>query len=149
MHHQYLTTHDIKFPDQRQYTKPGDLILYNDANSTLTIYRDEDLIGTVHFSKSGLTEFLRLGWIVRALDVNAKPAPAPKAKRTVGIDLGLGKDKSAAATVTLSQDGKLKIEGDVDLKVEGDVSLNADEHLNPSTLPKDAKKTSPRKPRQS
>lgn len=125
MHHQYLTAHDIKFPDQKQYTKPGDLILFNDANSALTIYRDEDLIGTVHFSKSGLTEFLRLGWIVRATDVNAK-APVveePKliAKPNVVIQI---EDATDEQTIV--------IEGDLTIRAE---SIQVDEHTVPSELP--------------
>ena len=72
MQQQYLTTRDIKFPDQKQYTKPGDLILWNDVSGSLTIYRDEALIGTVHFSKSGLLEFIRLGWIVKPTDIKSQ-----------------------------------------------------------------------------
>ena len=72
MHHQYLTTRDIKFPDQKRYTKPGDLLLFNDTNSTLTIYRNTDLVGTVHFSKGGLHEFIRLGWIASPTEMNAE-----------------------------------------------------------------------------
>ena len=74
MQQQYLTTRDIKFPDQKQYTKPGDLILWNDITGSLTIYRDEALIGTVHFSKSGLLEFIRLGWIVKPTDIKSQAA---------------------------------------------------------------------------
>ena len=88
MHHQYLTTRDIKFPDQKRYTKPGDLLLFNDANSTLTIYRNTDLVGTVHFSKGGLTEFMRLGWITHPTETNAS-------KITVGVDTAFSPSTAA------------------------------------------------------
>lgn len=152
MHHQYLATRDIKFPDQKQYTKPGDLILFNDANASLTIYRNEALIGTVHFSKAGLLEFIRLGWIVRPTEVNAT-APAPKAKRVAGVDLGLGKDKSAAVIVEVSPDGaNLTVLGDVEIHAD---SIVVDEHTVPATGPNDDTGTSgavgpkPRKPKKS
>lgn len=121
MHHQYLATRDIKFPDQKQYTKPGDLILFNDANASLTIYRNEVLIGTVHFSKSGLLEFLRLGWIVRPTEINASQ-PAPKAKKAVDKPVVVG----VAADSTLTVLGDLEIHAD---------SIAVDEHTVPSELP--------------
>ena len=139
MHHQYLTTHDIKFPDQKQYTKPGDLILFNDANASLTIYRDEALIGTVHFSKAGLLEFLRLGWIVRSTDVNAKPTKV--AKTIVGVDTGLGKDKTAI-TVIRMEDGPSSVEimsdGSPSIQAE---NITVDQHTVPSELPITKRKT--------
>lgn len=83
MHQQYVATRDVKFPDCKQYTKPGDVLLFNNSNSTLSIYRCDDLIGTVRFSHSGLQEFLKLGWITKPTDkTEDKKKPQPKTKKT-------------------------------------------------------------------
>jgi hypothetical protein len=88
MHQQYLITRDIKFPDQKQYAKPGDLIMFNDHTGSLSIYRNASLIGTVHFSASGLQEFLRLGWIVRpSSPTTPPPAPVPLAVAPVASEV--------------------------------------------------------------
>lgn len=80
MHQQYIASRDVKFPDCKQYTKPGDVLMFNSTNNTLSIYRCNDLIGTVQFSFSGLQEFLRLGWITKPNDTKSedKKKAAPK-----------------------------------------------------------------------
>ena len=80
MHQLYIATHDVKFPDCRQYTKPGDVLLFNSINRSLSIFRAEQLIGTVEFSSSGLQEFLRLGWITKPEESKKKPADLGKKK---------------------------------------------------------------------
>ena len=78
MHRQYLITRDIKFPDQKQYAKPGDLIMFNDTTSSLAIYRGASLVGTVKFSSAGLNEFIRLGWITETVSMQAEPKTKSK-----------------------------------------------------------------------
>lgn len=81
MHQQYISTHDIKFPDSKQYMKPGDILLFNDTTKNLSIYRSSKLIGTVHFSSSGLAEFIRLGWVTKPTEVKKdKPKVSKRAK---------------------------------------------------------------------
>ena len=84
MHRQYLITRDIKFPDQKQYAKPGDLIMFNDTSSSLTIYRGSSIVGTVRFSSSGLQEFIRLGWITDV--VEAPPSPKKPATPSTPVE---------------------------------------------------------------
>ena len=43
--------------------KAGDVLLYNCQTEALSIYRSQELVGTVHFSNAGLAEFQRLGWV--------------------------------------------------------------------------------------
>ena len=88
MHQQYIATRDVKFPDCKQYTKPGDVLMFNNVGNSLSIYRCDDLIGTVQFSTSGLQEFLRLGWITKPTEPKAveveKRKKAPEAKKEAG-----------------------------------------------------------------
>lgn len=63
MHQQYTATYNIKFPDSRISMKAGDVLLYNCQTEALSIYRSQELVGTVHFSNAGLAEFQRLGWV--------------------------------------------------------------------------------------
>ncbi len=85
MHQQYISTRDVKFPDCKQYTKPGDVLMFNNVSNSLSIYRCDDLIGTVQFSASGLQEFLRLGWIIKPTESKTteveKRKKAPEAKK--------------------------------------------------------------------
>ena len=104
MLHQYLATHDIKFPDQRQYMKPGDQLMYNDTHQTMTVYRDSNLIGTVHFSKSALQEFQHLGWIKNPVEKNAD-----EPVYILGIDTGFEESKAVLTEVAFTADGTAEI----------------------------------------
>ena len=108
MLHQYQSDRELKFPDQRLYTKPGDLLMYNDLTFALTIYRNSVLLGTVQFSRSGLQEFLRLGWVKKPTEANSPPnLPVPS--YIVGVDLGFGEDKLMEVTAIQTSDGERKI----------------------------------------
>ena len=111
MLHQYQSDRELKFPDQRLYTKPGDILMYNDLTFALTIYRNSVLMGTVQFSRSGLQEFLRLGWVKKPTEINSLPnLPVPPVPSyIVGMDLGFGEDKSVVVTATQTPEGDIKI----------------------------------------
>jgi hypothetical protein len=82
MHKQFTATRDIKFPDSKQYMKYGDMLLYDEAHRSMSIYRNSNLIGTVPFSNSGLREFVKLGWIIDAsIGVKQKATELAKAAK--------------------------------------------------------------------
>ena len=104
---QYSASRDIKFPDQRQYMKQGDLLMYNDVTSAMTVYRNSNLIGTVRFSKSALEEFKHLGWITHPTELNA--VEGSKLPIVQGIDVGFEDSKSVLVTAEIDSDDSLHI----------------------------------------
>ena len=115
MLHQYQSDRELKFPDQRLYTKPGDILMYNDLTFALTIYRNSVLMGTVQFSRSGLQEFLRLGWVKKPTEINSLPTVSTP-PYIVGVDLGFGEDKSVEVTAIQTPEGDIKITNIAEVK---------------------------------
>jgi hypothetical protein len=134
MHHQYQSVRDIKFPDQRQYTKPGDLLLYNDSNFQMSIYRNATLMGTVHFSKSGLQEFIKLGWIKKPTEVNSLPTP-PQVEVLIGTDFGFEEGKSIIMEVKVTPEGETKILDIMEVKGIPDTMLPLYPGVTPQVIP--------------
>lgn len=133
MQHQYLSTRDLKFPDQRQYTKAGDMLMYNDGAATLSIYRGNTLIGTVHFSKSGLTEFLRLGWITRP--VESKPPTPQLTAQAMGAPTKVKATikTTGPAVITQEPSGEISVSTEDEIEISG--SIQVDERTVASEVP--------------